>query len=214
MASVDVEVVTGEVRAVPFPVTAIDVTPINGPVMLGGWSVRDASGDIPRSAEGSVTSPAALATIAQLTGLAGGTYDVNWTVSLAGAAAAGDANNFELTDTAGNVLQSVNLGAVGEYPQVKTQVTVPANGTITIEALAIGTVGAIYSAEISITPVVLDDVVAEIRDGNQTLGCIGLGAGGADTQFFGPFGLRVMNAVTVHLVSGTLTGVVYCLYDD
>jgi len=214
MSSVDVEVAAGRVRAIPLPVTAVDVTLINGPVVLAGWSIREASGDIPRDAEGSVTSPAALAVIATLTGLAGGTYRVHWTISLAGTLAAGDANNFELTDTSGNVVQSVNLAVAGNYPQPDAVITVPSNGTITIEALAIGTVASVYSAELSIEPTITDEVVAEIRDGNNVIACIGLGTGGADTEYFGPFGLMPLNQITVHLVSGTLVGAVFALYDD
>lgn len=212
-ADTSFSVVTGYVCPVPVPVTAVDVSELNGPCVLYGWSLREASGDTSQQNEGSVTSPAALQTIVTLTGIPAGNYSIEWTVELAGTLAAGDANNFELKDSAGNVLQSVNLAVAGQYPQQPVEATLAASSSVTIEALAVGTVGAVYSAQLVITPASITDAQAEIRDGNQPLGESGMPVGGSDTQFFGAPGVTVRNTVTLHVVSGIVTGVVYILMD-
>ena len=198
----------------PFPVITADYSPIAGPVVLLGWSVREATDQQTQDNEGSVTSPGAGQTIVTLAGLPAGTYNVGWSVELAGTLAAADSNNFRLTDTGGDQLGSINLAVAGSYPQVSTELTIATGQSISIVAIAAGTVGAVYSAQLSIEPVIIDDVIAEIRDGNQILGCISLGTGQASTLYFGIPGMSVMNGITVHIVTGTLVGVVYCLYDD
>lgn len=42
--NLEVEVSSGEVRAVTVPATAADVTVLNGPVQLCGWSLREPTG--------------------------------------------------------------------------------------------------------------------------------------------------------------------------
>lgn len=208
-ADLEIGMVTGPVTPVPVPVTTVDVPITNGPCVFYGFSMRESSGDVPKDNEGSVTSPTALQTIVTLTGLAAGTYTVNWTVGLAGTLAAADANNFELLDSAGGVTPSINLAVAGEYQQVASEVSIGANGSISIEAIALATVGAIYSAQLSIEPSIVDDAVAEIRDGNQVIACIGLGIGGSETENFGPPGVKVAASVTLHVIQGSMTGAVY-----
>lgn len=209
--NIDVDVETGPVSAIPVPVTTVDVPVINAPCCYYGFSLREASGDVPRDNEGSATSPAALQTIATITGLPAGNYTVNWTVSLAGTLAAADANNFELTDTNGVVSASINPAIAGEYPQVASEISIPANATVSIQAIAAGTVGAIYSAQLAIEPSIVDDAVIEVRDGNQILATCSLGVGGAETEYPGPPGIKVMASITVHVVQGTVTGVIYVM---
>src|SRR5215471_18419592 len=96
--SLDILVVAGPIRGVPFPATAVDVDVIQGPCVLNGWSFRDAAGELALEASGSVTSPAAGVTIATTASLPAGTYVVSWEVQLAGTLAAADANNFQLVD--------------------------------------------------------------------------------------------------------------------
>jgi hypothetical protein len=212
-AELDITITAGAFRGIPVPPTAVDVTLLNGPCVLRGWSLRDVTGEIPFENEGSVTSPAAGATIVQITGVPAGTYNVNWTVQLAGTVAAADANNFELSDTAGNVIQSVNAGAVGDYPQPSFEVTSAFAGIWAIKALAIGTVGAIYTASFSLEPTLNPATVIELQDGNQILGESAMYPNRSDHQTLPLPGLHVMNKILLHVVSGTVTGVVYAEYE-
>jgi hypothetical protein len=206
---VNVDVETGPVVPIPVPVTTVDVSVLPGPCVFYGFSFREASGDVPKDNEGTVTSPGAGATIVTLTGLAAGEYTVTWIVQLAGTLAAADANNFQLIDTSGGVTNSINLAVAGEYPQVNSEVIITPGGSISIIAIAAGTVGAIYSAQIAIQPSIVDDAVAELRDGNQVIACCSLGVGGSETENFGPPGVKVMNSVTLHMIQGSITGAVY-----
>lgn len=135
------------------------------------WDVRrltvdglvGSSGGTAQAAEGSVTSPAANATIAQITAanLTPGTYLVNWEVDLDGTPGAGDVNNFKLSGaSSGLSLISVNDGVVGHYVQDQVQITIPATNAsaLSIKAIAAGTAGAIYSGQISLVPVPGDQV--------------------------------------------------------
>ena len=102
---------------------------------------------------GSVTSPAADATITSQA-LAAGVYTVGWTVQLSGTLGAGDANNFVMESNNVQVAQSLNSAAAGTYTQPPVTVVIPAGGaTVEIEALAIGTTGAVYTAQMTTTPV-------------------------------------------------------------
>lgn len=108
---------------------------------------------------GSATSPAAGQTIAQLA-LPVGTYTVSWQVQLSGTLSASDLNNFVLTQTGtgapGNVLTAINAAAAGTYAQLSVTVTsTNANNFIKINTVGAGTVGAIYNAQMTITPLSL-----------------------------------------------------------
>lgn len=109
------------------------------------------------SGYGSVTSPgagAAVATIGNGTAPAG-TYLITWTVELEGTVSATDIDNFRLhINTIGTnpFSNSLNPGAVGVYPQMPVTDLLSTTG-VTVSAVAAGTVGAIYSAQISLTPV-------------------------------------------------------------
>jgi hypothetical protein len=112
----------------------------------------------PAQVEGQVTSPGINANIAQITaaGLAPGTYTVQWTVELDGTVSATDVDNFKITGPGlGGGFVSANDGAVGRYPQLSFTLIVPTgNATaLSIRSIAAGTVGAVYTGQISITPV-------------------------------------------------------------
>lgn len=205
-------VTQGEVRAIPVPVTSTDLTLLTGDGYLAGWSLREASGDTTQYNENSVTSPAAGATIVSLSGIPAGTYAVEVVTELTGTPAAADANNFRLTPSSGNVQNLLNTGAVGEFSQEEIQVTLGASGTLTITAIAIGTVGAIYSATISITPVGQIGAVVEFQDGNNPLGESEMAFSGVDTHTFGYPGILIYNQIKLHVVSGTVTGAVYARF--
>ena len=104
-----------------------------------------------RSVTGQITSPAAFATLTSV-GLAPGTYTINWTVKLIGAAGAGDANNFQLYNNGTLLANSVNAGAAGTYPQAPVTASIPNAGAQFLEITcgpAPGTAGVTYSATIT-----------------------------------------------------------------
>lgn len=212
-AEIDVTVVTDAIRAIPVPVTAVDVTPINGPCQLYGWALREASGEIPGQGSGSVTSPAATTTIATTASLAAGSYQVSWEVELAGTLAAGDANNFRLVDANGNVLVSINAAAAGVYPQGTVEVNTTVAGAIFVQSIAAGTVGAVYSAQLTAQPTFTPAAIVELQDGNQPLGESSMAAQATDFETLPGDGLRVGNTVKLHVIQGTVTGVIYARFD-
>lgn len=210
---IDINVSENKIRAIPIPLTSVDVQPIQGPCTLLGWSIREASGEGPGSANGTVTSPAALQAIASTASLPPGTYTVSWTVTLSGTLGAGDANNFQLVDSAGVVVASTNAAAAGSYPQNVVQVTTTLAGAFTVRANGVGTVGAVYGAQLTVTPTLGTAAIVEFQDGGVPLGESALQAGGSDTQLMFDDGIHVSNVVNVHIVKGTVVGALYAQYD-
>jgi hypothetical protein len=101
---------------------------------------------------GTATSPAANQALFGLP-LPPGTYTVNWTVTLGGAAGAGDANNFVITRAGGTVTlaTSVNAGAPGTYPQTPFTFTIGTADTIVGKVGgAAPTAGAVYTISATI----------------------------------------------------------------
>lgn len=102
---------------------------------------------------GTVTSPAAGANIVQVTGLPPGSYQVAWTVELGGTITAGtDNDNFKLASGGVQLARSVNPAVAGQYPQLPYDIDLLSSVAIAVQALALATVGAIYSATLTITP--------------------------------------------------------------
>lgn len=210
--TVEFEVGGQRVRSLPVLPTSADVTPLLGPAKLFGWSLRDATGDLTAENEGALLSPGAGATIVTITGLQAGTYQVEWTVGLLGAAAAADANNFKLVTNAGLLINSLNPGAAGDYVQPNVQAVVGAGGSVSVQAIAAGTVGVTYLAQLVLTPVLFGNTVVELQDGNQPLGEVALGQGESDTTWFDEPGLTIMNEIKLHVVSGVVTGAVFARF--
>jgi len=209
MSEVIVEVETGGVMALPVLPTSVDVQVIAGDARLVGWSLRDTSTPAGAEGAGQVVSPAAGAAIVTLSGLRAGTYDVTWSVGLQGAAAAIDADNFQLKNGAAVVENSDNAGAAGVYNQVGARIVVPANGTVTINAIAAGTVGVTYLAQIEMTPTTIAATVVELQDSGNILGEVSLPPGDSDTHTLAASGILCQGRINVHVVSGQVTGVVY-----
>lgn len=98
---------------------------------------------------GAVTSVGAAGVITSQV-LAAGTYNLQWQVQLVGAAAAADANNFQVTVGATQVAVSQNSGAAGTYPQPSLTIVIPAGGaTVAIKSIGAGTVGVTYGAQLT-----------------------------------------------------------------
>lgn len=213
--TVDVDITVGDlpIRGIPVPLTTVDVLILGGPCTLLGWSLREAAGEIPGQADGTVLSPGALANIAVTASIPAGTYTVNWTVTLLGAAGAGDVNNFQLVDSAGVVVASLNAGAAGQYPQAPVQVTTTVAGTVRVQSIAAGTAGVTYGADITAIPTLGIAATVEFQDGNQPLGESAVAPGSADTQLMFDDGVQVTGQILLHVIRGAVTGVVYAKLD-
>jgi hypothetical protein len=209
----DISLEGGEVHGIPVPVTATDLVLLNAPCRYVGYSLREASGSVESAKEGAVVAPGAGATIVSITGLAAGTYAVQWQVELAGAAAAAELNNFKLTSSAGDIVVSVNPAAAGLYAQVSADVTVGAAGSISVVAIGAGTAGVTYAAQISLDQDQPVDAIVEIQDSANPLDEVSLQAGFASNQWYGPEGRHVRGQIKLHVVQGTVTGIVYARFD-
>lgn len=124
------------------------------------------------SGEGSVTSPGASAPIASIAigGIANGEYLINWAVSLDGTVSATDVNNFRLQQNPGGVTleNSTNDGVVGRYPQNQFgPVSLTTANGLRVVSIAAGTVGAVYSAQINIIPVVPNETANLLLASNE-----------------------------------------------
>lgn len=209
MAEVDVAVTLGGVLPITVPATSTSQDVLQGGGILAGWSLRDASGDVPTSVTGSVVAPAAGATIIATGALPAGTYDVTVTVGLQGPAAAGDANNFQLFNGATLVGTSVNPGAQGEYPQPTVGLTVAQNGVLTVKALGAGTAGVTYSATIDVNPTLFVETIVELSSGGNVMGEVSLETNKSDTEHFGTNGPIIEQKLTLTVVQGIVKGCVY-----
>lgn len=214
MPNIDVSVTVGDKRPITVAPTATDVTPFSGEGYLAGWSLRDVSGDVAVDVSGSVVAPGAAATIATTAALPAGTYTVTWSVGLQGAAAAADSNNFQLVTTAGQVAVSVNPGVAGDYLQAATEVTVTAGQTVSIKSIGAGTAAVTYSANLSLDPTQEIETIVEIQDGNGILGEVSFQANRSATNDLGYPGVLLAGQVTLHIVSGKVTGAVYVVSDQ
>lgn len=132
-------------------VWAISYLAVDGLVAQPGASVQ---------ASGTVTSPGAAATIANIASLPAGTWVLNWNVGLAGTLAAIDGDNFKLIVAGSSVENpSNNPPAAGLYPQEPVQIVVPAGGAaVSVRTVAAGTVASVYSAELNAIPAASDSV--------------------------------------------------------
>lgn len=211
--NINVEFNETPMRGIPIPLTATDVTVLTGPGVLYGWSIREASGDTAQTVENSAVAPVAGATIASISGILAGTYNVTWTVELLGAAAAGDQNNFQLTVSGNPNVVSLNNGAAGQYAQINEQVVLAAGSVVSVKAVGAGTAGVTYAVQLSVTPVVQYEAVVEIQDGGQPLAELSMQVNSTNSEAIGAPGLTISNQIKIHVVAGIVTGVVYAVFD-
>jgi hypothetical protein len=124
----------------------IDHIVINGP----------SQGSIGLSFQGSTTAPGANANILLIgaNAIPPGNYTGQWKIDLDGTPGAADVNNVKVVQGVTIVPASANDGAVGSYPQVPFQFTVPPNNanTLTFKAIGAATAGAIYTVSVDIIP--------------------------------------------------------------
>lgn len=180
---------------------------IGGPLRLCGWSFSDGllSGDT--AAEGSVTAPAAGTTIASLS-LGNGTYLIHWSVELTGTPGAGEVNNVALFIGGTQIDESVNLGAVGAYPQQDAEAQVTFGPlTLAAKAIGIGTAGAVYTVNLVAIP--MNNSGGTIADGKMPVGFINILPGQAETRWFGHEGIDIETELSITVGSGTISGVFF-----
>lgn len=180
---------------------------IGGPVRLCGWNANGGAGTTDTPVTGSATAPAAGATIASVS-LGNGTYNVEWTVELTGTPGAGDVDNVQLLIGATVIADSVNLGAVGNYPQANAEVTVT-GGPLTLAAKAVGagTAGATYKITMTVIPT--STSAATVFDGNQPVGYITINQFGDQVFWFDSYGIAVDTELRVLTTAGTVSGILF-----
>lgn len=186
--------------------------------ILVGYSWENSgSADNSITAEGTVTGPAAGATIASVV-LPQGTWLISWTVGFgSGAVAAADTNNMQLTGLSGGSFVAV-IPAVAntEVPQPQAEFTGAA--TIAVKAIALATATAVYEAQIVATPVTAGFV--RIFDGAQQAGLqvatSYLPGPGFDTQSLPDKGIELKRGLVVAATSASIQGTVWfiALQDD
>jgi hypothetical protein len=122
--------------------TTAPVWPRQVQVTLAGWPAVSGS---------PATGPGAFQVLATTAAFGPGTYTVSWTLTLSGTPGSADVNNARLVlDGTTFLVESVNAGAAGTYPQAPFTFTVPP-GSHTL-AMTVGPVnansGAVYTAAI------------------------------------------------------------------
>jgi hypothetical protein len=117
------------------------------------------------AANGSVTDPAAFASICQITGLAAGIYQVTATVYLSGTVTSADANNMSIGGAGFGALVIVYPGAANIPVTYTAQIDVGAGATVGLQTLAAASgAAAVYNADMVITPVQLGPCTAKLPD--------------------------------------------------
>jgi hypothetical protein len=151
------------------PIQPIVQTPVAGAILMQSselwgpktgyfWAIQRTAafglspGGDTSSSQGSVTSPAANAAITSMTGLTPGTYTVSVLTTTGGTTGAPELNNFRLTGLADGAVTSIPLNsAAGSSVANTATVVVGPAGTLTVTAGATApTVGAVYTADLSI----------------------------------------------------------------
>lgn len=211
---VEVEFDFGRVRAIPVPATSADVTVIKGRAKLCGWSLYEASTNgqagtpvtatvaIVAAAAGSVSLPLAKDSI---TG-----FDVTMA-----APAAGVTGVVTLTNVVGGpVVYQFSAGPSRENSlQVRFPQPLPSSGgavNVAISAIVGG--GAVDITVYGVAPAT--GAYAQINDGGQILGESAMAPGLSDSQYLGDHGIDIMNEIVLHVISGTIEGVIYARYRD
>lgn len=161
------------------------------------------------STEGSVTSPGANTAIASIGigSIQPGEYMINWIVGLDGTVSATDVNNFRLQQNPGGITleTSINDGVVGRYPQnTYGPITLNLTNGIRVVTIAAATVGAVYSAQINLIPVVPNEIANLILNSNESALMNGQGAIISIAPMF--FEWKGQQACYAALQPGTTTG--------
>lgn len=180
---------------------------VGGPVRLKGWSLIDGTADVDLFVRNSANAPGAGATIASLA-LPAGDCLIEWELELTGTPGVGDIDNVQLSIGPTAIARSVNLGAVGNYPQNNAECGVPSGGlTLTATAIGAATAGSVYA--VNITAIPQGQSQAKILDGGQPVGFPSMGEGRADTIWLGEEGVAIRTGLSVLSTQGVVTGVLW-----
>lgn len=212
MSELAIEVSSGRIRAIPVQNLATAQTILAGPGELMGWSFRESGAEVGLDGSGNVTTPVTGQAIASIPSVPPGQYLVNWAVALIANATASEADNFELTNGATNVMASVNPGAIGFYPQDQAEISVPVSQTVAVKCIANGALNAVYAAQLTLVPAIAGQAILELRDGNSPLAEVTAGTAGSLSQWYGPEGIRFYNQITANPVLGLMVGAVYARF--
>lgn len=167
-------------------------------VLLGFSAENNGGADSSITAEGAVTGPGAGTTIAQVV-LPPGTYLIGWTVAYgAGAVAAVEQNNMQLTGLTGGPLTALIEATAGQGAS-QQPVTFTGGATIAVKNVAAGTATAVYEAQIVATPVA--GAFVRLYDGQNAptvqVATSFLGPLASDTQWFGDSGIELERGLYV-----------------
>jgi hypothetical protein len=212
MSDLEIEVSLGRIRAIPAVNPASGSILLAGPGELMGWSFRESGAEAGLSTEASLVAPAAGATIASIANVPVGVYSISWEVQLIGAAAAADADNFQLFSGATLLMTSLNAGAAGQYPQTPVQFNLTSQQTIAVKALGAGTAGVTYAVQLSVVPVTTGQAILELQDGNNPMCEITAGTAGLLTAWFGPEGIRFYNQIKAVPIVGQMSGAIFARF--
>lgn len=203
----------GPARYSFLPAGFADNQVATGHVIFQGFSAENSGAtDNSLTAENSVTGPAAGATIASLV-LPAGTWVISWTVGLgAGAVAAADTNNMELTGPAAPLVAIIPAVANTQVPQ--PPVTLTTTGvTVAVKAIALATATAVYEAQIVATPVAAGFVRFYDGRGAATsqVATSALGELASETEYLGDSGLELQRGLWVVATSPSIALTVWYL---
>jgi hypothetical protein len=116
---------------------------ITGVPLTGGQAQGIISG-FP-GASGSVTSPAPFTVIWEIEFPAAGIYTLQWSVTVGGTLAAGDADNMGLGLDGTSIATAVYPDTPGTYPQAAVTFTAAAGSVLALLNIDAGTAGSVYS---------------------------------------------------------------------
>lgn len=213
MTEIDVDIESGEVRAIDLADIVAGKTLISGPARLMGWSVRDSGPQNATETQGQVLSPGAGAVVATLAGIAAADYDIRWQVQLIGAAAAADQNNFALFFGATQLLTSENAGAAGIYPQTQIEQYGGFGANIVVKTIGAGTVGVTYVAQLSGVLRSVSGPVLQLQDDGHEIAEIGAPIFAVDSKWFGPSGIKIRGSLRTIVNVGQVSGALYLRYE-
>lgn len=212
MTELDIDVSIGPVRQIFSPGALVKTEIITGPCRLMGWSYGDLLFTDVAYASGKASAPLAGGVVADAGNQGGELPDIAWNVSISGTPAAADANNFGLYVGGTLVAESINPGAVGNYPQVDVTDAIGFFEDIQVRAIGAATAGTVYAAEISVTPANRGQTAYILEDGGNQVAVIASGPDRYDTRWFGPHGIHVNGALTIRPNPGFGTGTFYVAF--
>lgn len=181
-------------------------------ILMGFSAENSGSVDNALSTEGNATGPAAGATIASIV-LPAGTWAISWTVGYgAGAVAAAEQNNMQLTGPAAPLTAIIPAVANTQVPQQQVVLTT-AGVTVAVKAIGPGTATAVYEAQIVATPVA--DSFVRLYDGRGAataqVAVSSLAPLASETEWLGDSGTEIKQGLWAAAPAGGIALTVFYL---